>query len=133
MPGRQAKFKFDDLAHAAGKSQRRGGVEVAIDAVRKNNEIWEIHMRLRLDEDNHALESHRGWAFQNLSYLVDEKGETIENAGLGNDARRAKNEVGVAYFFDVPDGLDGLTWVYETPAAIVELPIDYEFKDIELP
>ena len=30
------------------------------------------------------------------------------------------NEVGVAYLFDVPDGLDGLTWVYETPAAIVD-------------
>ena len=33
-------------------------------------------------------------------------------------------------FFDAANGLDGLTWVYETPAAIVELPIDYEFKDI---
>ncbi len=132
VPGRQAKFKFDDLAHAAGKSQRHGGVEVSIDAVRKNNEIWEIHMRLRLDEDNHALESHRGWAFDNRSYLVDSKGETIENAGLETTSQ-TKNEVGVAYFFDVPGGLDGLTWVYESPAAIVELPIEFELRDIELP
>ena len=98
----------DVLKSAAGKSQRRGGVEVAVDAVRKNNEIWEIHMRLRLDEDNHALESHRGWAFQNLSYLVDAKGETIDNAGL-ETTMQSENEVGVAYFFDRAEGLDGLT------------------------
>jgi hypothetical protein len=132
VPGRQVKFQFDDLAHAAGKSERRGGVEVAIDAVRKNNEIWEVHMRLRLDEDNHALESHRGWAFQNLSYLVDKNGQTIDNAGLETTSQ-GKNEVGVAYFFDLPEGLDGLTWVYETPAAIVELPVEYELRDVELP
>ena len=132
VPGRQVKFQFGDLAHAAGKSQRTGGVLVTVDAVRKNNEIWEIHMRLRLDEDNHALESHRGWAFQNLSYLIDKDGKRIENAGL-ETTLQSKNEVGVAYFFDEPKGLDGLTWVYETPAAIVELPIDYEFKDIRLP
>jgi hypothetical protein len=132
VPGRQVKFQFDDLAHAAGKSQRRGGVQVAIDSVRKNNEIWEIHMRLRLDEANHALESHRGWAFQNLSYLVDQQGETIDNAGLETTSQ-GQNEVGVAYFFDLPKGLDGLTWVYETPAAIVELPVEYELRDIELP
>ena len=132
VPGRQVKFRFDDLAHAAGKSQRVGGVEVIVDAVRRNNQIWELHMRLRLDEDNHALESHREWVFQNLSYLVDAKGESIDNAGL-ETTMQGRNEAGAAYFFDLPDGLDGLTWVYETPAAIVELPVDYEIKDIPLP
>jgi hypothetical protein len=132
VPGRQVKFQFDDLTHASGKTKSIGGVQVTIDSVRKNNEVWEVHMRLRLDEDNHALESHRGWAFQNLSYLVDKDGKRIESAGL-ETTLQTKNEVGVAYFFDQQAGLDGLTWVYETPAAIVELPVDYEFKDIRLP
>jgi hypothetical protein len=132
VPGRQVKFSFDDLVRAGGKSQESGGVHVSIDSVRKNNEVWEIHMRLRLDEDNRALESHRSWAFQNLSYLLDKDGKRIENAGL-ETTLQTKNEVGVAYFFDPPGGLDGLTWIYETPAAIVELPVEYEFKDIPLP
>ena len=89
-------------------------------------------MRLALDEDNHALESHRGWVFQNLSYLVGKDGETIDNAGF-ETTRQTRNEVGVAYLFDLPDGIEGLTWVYETPAAIVEMPVEYELKDIELP
>jgi hypothetical protein len=132
VPGRRATFRFDDVASAVGKAERRGGVQVTIDDVRKNNAIWEVHMRMALDEDNHALESHRGWVFQNKSYLVGRDGEPIDNAGF-ETTRQTRNEVGVAYLFDLPDGIDGLTWVYETPAAIVELPVEYEIKDIELP
>jgi hypothetical protein len=132
VPGQQAKFQFNDLAHANGKSQTIGGVRVTIDTIQKNNEVWEVHMRLRLDEGNHALESHRSWALQNLSYVVDQDGARIENAGLETTFQN-KNEVGVAYLFEQANGLDGLTWVYETPAAIVEYPIEYEFKDIPLP
>jgi hypothetical protein len=105
---------------------------VTVDDVRKNNAIWEVHMRMALDEDNHAMESHRGWALQNKSYLVSKEGEPIDNAGF-ETTRQTRNEVGVAYLFDVPEGIEGLSWVYETPAAIVELPVEYEIKDIELP
>jgi hypothetical protein len=132
IPGERAIFRFGDLAKAAGKTQRQGGVQVTIDNVRKNNEVWEIHMRLQLDDAKGSLQSHRAWVFQNLSYLVDEKGETIENDGF-ETTRQTPTEVGFAYFFDLPKGLDGLTWVYESPASIVRLPVAYELKDIELP
>jgi hypothetical protein len=132
VPGRRAEFRFDDVANAAGKTERRGGVQVTLDDVRKNNAIWEVHMRMALDEDNHALESHRGWVFQNKSYLVGKDGQPIDNAGF-ETTRQTRNEVGVAYLFDLPEGIEGLTWVYETPAAIVELPVEYEINDIELP
>jgi hypothetical protein len=132
VPGRQVKFQFGDLASAAGKTQRRGGVQVTVDDVRKNNAIWEVHMRVALDEANSALESHRGWVFQNKSYMLDKAGDEIDNVGL-ETTRQSRNEVGVAYLFDLPVGIDELTWVYETPAAIVELPVEYEIKDIELP
>ncbi|MGD9635100.1 MAG: hypothetical protein AB7G28_03695 [Pirellulales bacterium] len=131
VPGRQATFKFDNLAQAAGKSQRDGDIEVIIDSVRKNNDIWELHMRLKLDENNHALENHRGWAFDNRSYLVDAKGEVQENVGLETTSE-TDQEIGVAYFFDAPQ-LDGLTWVYETPVDMAETEVNFELRDIELP
>lgn len=131
VPGRQVKFRFDDLAKAAGKTQQMGGVKVTLDDVRKNNAVWEVHMRVSLDEDNGALQSHRAWVFQNLSYLLDKDGKQIENGGL-ETTRQSKNEVGNAYVFDVPS-LDGTSWIYETPAAIVDLPVDYEIKNIQLP
>jgi hypothetical protein len=132
VPGRHVKFQFDDPTKAAGKTQRLGGVQVTLDEVRKNGAVWEVHMRFALDEANGALQSHRGWVFQNLSYLVGKDGKPIENAGF-ETTRQTPNEVGMAYLFDVPDGIDGLSWVYETPAAIVDLPVEYELKDIELP
>jgi hypothetical protein len=132
VPGRQVKFQFGNLASAAGKTQRKGGVQVTVDDVRKNNAIWEVHMRMALDEANSALESHRGWVFQNKSYMLDKAGDEIDNVGL-ETTRQSRNEVGIAYLFDLPVGIEGLTWVYETPAAIVELPVEYEIKDIELP
>jgi hypothetical protein len=131
VPGRQVKFRFDDLAKAPGKTQRMGGVQVTIDDVRKNNAVWEVHMRFALDEDNGALQSHRAWVFQNLSYLLDKDGKQVDNGGL-ETTHQSQKEVGVAYVFDVPN-VDGMSWVYETPAAIVDLPVEYEIKDIELP
>ena len=89
-------------------------------------------MRFALGESNTSLQNHHDWVLQNLSYLVDKNGRKIENAGF-EMTRQTPSEVGVAYFFDVPQDLDGLTWVYETPAAIVDLPVGYELKDIDLP
>lgn len=132
VPGRQVKFRFDDLANSAGKTDRRGGVQVTLDDVRKNNAIWEVHMRLALDEDSVALKSRSAWALQNLSYLVGKDGKQIDNAGF-ETTRQTANEVGVAYLFDGPESIDGWSWVYETPAAIVELPVEYEIRDVELP
>jgi hypothetical protein len=132
VPGRQAKFQFEKLAEAAGKSQRDADVEIIVDKVFKNDEIWELHMRMKLADSNHALESHRGWAFENRSYLVDAKGEVLENAGL-ETISEDEQEIGVAYFFDAPDGLDGFSWVYETPVDMAETEVDYELRDIELP
>ncbi len=131
VPSRVVKFRFDDLAKAAGKTQNAGGVQVSIDDVRKNNAVWEIHMRFAFDEENDALQLHRSWVFQNQSYLLNKAGQQIGNGGL-ETTRQTKNEVGIAYVFDVPT-LDGMTWVYETPAALVDLAVEYEIKDIELP
>lgn len=131
VPGRQAKFQFENLAKAAGKTQQLGGVKVTLDAVRKNNAVWEVHMRFGLDESNSTLQAHQNWILQNLSYLVDKDRKRIETAGF-ETTNQSQNEVGVAYVFDV-ESLDGLTWVYETPAAIVDLPVEYQLDDIELP
>ena len=98
VPGRQEKFRFGDLANAAGKSQRRGGVEVTVDDVRKNNEIWEVHMRMKLDEDNHAFESHRDWVFQNVSVPRRQGRRNDRQRRPGNhqaDAQRSRRRLPV--------------------------------------
>ena len=133
VPGRTVEFKFQELDQAQGVQQARGGVEVTLTGVRKNQELWEVHMRLKVNSQEAALESHRGWVFQNLTYLLNKQGEVIDHVGF-ETTMQAENEVGLAYLFDLPDDKIGdYTWVYRTPAAIVRLPVEYELKDIPLP
>lgn len=133
VPSRQAKFEFPDWSKKLGTTQRRGGIAVTLENVRESGGIWEVHMRFSVDRKNNAIESNGGgWVFQNDSYLLTDKGERIDNAGF-ETTRQTNQEIGIAYLFDVQDEIKNATWVYESPAAIVELPIEFELKDIELP
>lgn len=137
VPGKVAEFRFDKLASAKGVSQQRGGVTVTLDRVRRNHDLWEVHMRLRVDGPADALQSHRGWVFQNLTYLLNGQGEVVDHAGF-ETVLQTEREIGLAYFFDLPGddspaGIDNYTWVYHTPASIVRVPVEYELNDIQLP
>ena len=137
VPGRIVEFKFQELEKTKGASQERGGVEVTLNSIRKNQELWEVHMRLKVNSTETGLESHRGWVFSNLTYLLDKQGEIIDHAGF-ETTMQSKTEVGLAYFFDLPDvesdeDLSEYTWVYRTPAGIVRMPVEFELKDIPLP
>lgn len=132
VAGQQHEFRFDNLTSPTPITQSFGGVHVTLDRVVKNNDLWEVHMRMKLEGDNHALESHRGWVFSNINYLVDEAGETIEYAGL-ETTRQSENEVGIAYVYDIEHPIDKLAWVYKSPVAIVEQQFEYELESIPLP
>lgn len=133
MPGREAQFRFDKLtALPAPETQQHGGATVTLQKVRKNNAIWELHMRLRIDDAGDAFASHRGWLFNNKTYLVGKDGKPIDHAGFETTMQQG-NEIGLAYFFDLEGGLEGLTWVYETPTSIIRFPVDYELGPIALP
>lgn len=134
VPGRTETFRFDDLVNSRGANKRRGGATVTLERVRRAGPIWELHMRVAYDETSGALESHRGWVLQNPSYLVNEAGTRIENVGF-ETTQQTEAELGLAYLFELPPGtgLEGLAWEYQTPAAIIALPVDYELTDINLP
>lgn len=133
VPGRMVEFKFDDLDKPASSTQSRGGVNVTLQGVRKNQDLWEVHMKIQVESAETGLESHRGWVFQNLTYLLNKQGELIDNAGF-ETTLQTQTEVGFAYFFELPDEeISDYTWVYRTPAAIVRMPVDFELKDIPLP
>ncbi len=138
VPGPAEEFRFSDLpiakvgADAKRVEQRKAAVTVSVDRVRKNNEAWEIEMRAKFEDPGDSLESHRGWVFENEAYLEDSKGERV-TPGSYEQTREGRDEVGFKYLFDVPEGLAGRTFVYKTPLAILELPVDYEFHNLPLP
>jgi hypothetical protein len=134
VPGRVAELKFHDLASAANESQDAGGVTVTLSRVSRNQSLWEFQMRIRVSAVDSEADASRGWVFQNVTYLEDKNGERLDHAGF-ETTMQSQEEIGFAYFFELPEGADigDYTWVYRTPAAIVNLPVDYELRDIPLP
>ncbi|WP_254513158.1 hypothetical protein [Anatilimnocola floriformis] len=132
--GRVETFEFPDLDKAKQVEQERGGVTVIVDECRKNGEIFDVSMRVRFDKATNALESHRGWIFNNECYLLDPKGNRIEQAGIEAELQDV-NEVGLSYKFDLGDAKSaaGYKYVYKTPAAIIRIPVEFELTDIDLP
>lgn len=130
---RTAKFRFDNLDKAQNVEQSDGGVKVVLDRVRENQGLCELHMRVEFAENLPAHVAQGSWNFQNLTYLENAAGEKLEHAGF-ESTMQAKRKLGLAYYFDVPEEkLGDYTWVYEIPAALVEVPIEFELKDIPLP
>lgn len=132
VPGRVVTFKFEQIDQPKPQTKHRGGVGVTLDRIKREDDILEVHMRVRLDNPGEALASHRGWIFQNPSYLLDKDGNQIENAGFETTLQN-ETEVGLIYLFDVTQPNEDLTWVYETPAAVIEMPVPYELREIRLP
>jgi len=132
--GRVEAFEFADLDKIKQAEQERGGVTVAVDECRKNGEIYDVEMRVQFDKAANALESHRGWIYNNECYLLDPKGNRIEQAGLEANLLDV-NEVGLSYKFDLGDAKSpaGFKFVYKTPAAIIRVPVEFELTDIDLP
>ncbi len=132
VPGRQETFRFTDLKTGKREAQRKAAATVTLDSIRKNNDAWEIRVILAFDEAAGALESFRGWVFNNPCYLETSTGEKV-TASLTETVRQTENEVGIAYYFDLEGGLDGAQLIYQTPTVILPLDFKFELKDLPLP
>lgn len=132
LPGREETFRFNDLAKARNVEQRVAGATVVLEGVRRNHQQWEVRILVRFDRAAGALESYRGWIFQNEAYLESPQGKPIR-CGPPETTRQTDTEVGLAYSFNVPGSLDGYQFVYRTPVSIVATGFDYELRGIELP
>ncbi len=138
VPGPAEEFRFTPLVVAKagpeGKrtDQRRAAVVVSVEPSRRNNDVWEVPVRVKFDNPGEALDSYRSWIYDNEAYLEDAGGKRIAPGGF-EQTRQTKDEVGVKYLFDEPESLAGVTLVYKTPLAILPLPIEYELHDLPLP
>ena len=131
LPGPIETFSFDKLQVGAKGEERRAGVKVILEQVRQNNLVWEVRMRAVFDKPGQALESHRTWVLHNDAFLETADKQKINYAGL-ETTRQGENEVGVAYMFDVAE-IAGHTFVYKTPAVLLDTAVPYELRDIPLP
>jgi len=132
IPGRIESFEFTGLDRIKGLDQQRAGVTVTFDRAVKNNELFDIQVRVRFDKANNALASHSNLDSNIRAYLLDADGRRVENDGVER-SETGDNEAGFIYIFDTGGSLDGYTFVFQTPAAIVKKTVDFELKNIPLP
>jgi hypothetical protein len=131
--GKVESFEFANVDKLKSAELERGGVTVTVESCRKNGDIYDVSMRVRFDKAANALESHRGWIYDNESFMLDPKGQRIEQAGLEATLLDV-NEVGLSYKFDLEGAMPaGHKFVYKTPAAVIKIPVDFELKNIDLP
>jgi hypothetical protein len=132
VPGREESFEFEQLANARNVSHQRGGLEVTLERVRKNGAVYEFRIRLRLLREDDTFQSHLDWASNNVVYLVNSKGQKVDNPNFERYLERER-EVGMAYLFPLGDNLDDYRLVYRSPAGMLTVPVEYELHDIALP
>jgi hypothetical protein len=132
LPGRETELRFGDLGVAKNVAQQNGGVTVTLQAVRQNLAVHDVRILVRYDQASGALESHRGWIYDNQAYLIDKAGNREDHVGLETTSQRP-NEAGLSYKFVIDKELKDYTFVYRTAAAVVRTPVEYELRDIHLP
>ncbi len=131
-PGRVEEFRFDDLPNARSAQRRLGGATVSLARVQKSDDLWQVFIRLRLDEPGQAFESHRGWVLGNEAFLEGPDRQRTAPHSFEMTSRQP-NEVGFVYNFSLPQPLDRYTFVYRTPTRVLPISVQYTLKDIRLP
>lgn len=126
------EFVFDDLEKANAQSLRHADMKVTLDSTTATDENQcKVDMKFFLDNAGDSLESHRGWMFQNLSQLVDAKGNRILPSRIVTTMQK-KDRMGFSFFFEKPDGPAGCKFIYQSPTSIQKIPIEIEINNIEL-
>jgi len=133
LPGRMETFRFGPLPGPGKFKEKKGEVTVMVDRVAKNADAWEIHLRLRFDDAAGALQSHLlDWVEDNPAWLEAPDGKKVP-PGTYQPTQVGESEYGVAYLFPLTGDIQDYSFVYSTPAALVEKSIPFEIKNLDLP
>ena len=132
VPGREETFEFENVMNARNSQQRKAGVSIIFDRLRRNDAIYEAKLLVQFEEAADAMDSHYQWVHGNEAYLLSPDNKRIDHAGY-ETWRREVDVVGLAYKFVLDQPPTDYKFIYKTPAGIIRTPVSYELKDIELP
>ncbi len=112
MTGRPEKFIFENLTDDKKKEVKIAQATVTIERVVRNNELWDVEMKLNSINRDEALDSHlASWILGNQPQLVDPQGKKIDYAAVESSSRTG-NEVGLTFSYDI-EKLDGCKWIVQ--------------------
>jgi hypothetical protein len=133
LPGQIETFRIENLPGAAGEQQKKADVAVRLLSVRREGAVWDLRIRVHLEDATGALESHLSdWVLRNEAYLEHESGDRIEPADIQKTSEQ-DDHFGVAFRFKTPKDIEGYTFVYKTPTAFIKRRIPFHLNNLPLP
>ena len=132
LPAEMHTFRFEQLGEREKQEQRAAAATVTLDSSKTGNGRVEATLRLRYDRPANALESHRAWFYKNPAFLEGPDGTKIP-PGTIELIRQADDELTLRLLFPAPEDVSRHVLVYQTPADLVALPVEFEFRDLPLP
>lgn len=130
--GREANFEFANITKAKEVKQTQAGVTVVLESVSKSDDVYEVNVRVELDDAQGTLESFRAGIFASEAYLMSPNLERIDNDG-SEESREDENVFGRIYQFNLEGDISKYKFVYKTPVTVIRAPVEFELKDIDLP
>ena len=130
--GRDANFEFANITKAKEVKQSQAGVTVVLESVAKSDDVYEVRMRVELDDAQGTLESFRAGIFSSEAYLLSPNLEKSMNDGE-EASREEENVFGRIYEFSIDGDISKYKFVFKTPVTVIRAPVEYELKDIDLP
>ncbi|MEE2642777.1 MAG: hypothetical protein VX768_19260 [Planctomycetota bacterium] len=130
-PVGQHSFEFENVFEEKSKPLRKADMRVRIDSTEKNGSDRTLDMSFLLENAGQALDSHHGWMFENRGYLVDGNSRVISSRKMLTILQE-KDKMGFRYFFELPQGAEGIRFIYQTPTSIRKIPQKFQLPRIRL-
>ena len=93
--------------------------------------LYSAKISYAVSDSGDAFESHNGWMFRRQVFIVDKnKRKILPKRSL--TLSQQSNKIGFDFLFELPDGPQGCKFVYVAPTSIRNVPIQFDFRDIEL-
>jgi hypothetical protein len=126
-------FKFPNLG-ATNVVQKQGDISVTLESAEVDEQTWKVSVMVAFPQEGPAFESYRQGLFNNRIWLQQRDGSRFEHNGGYNNTGSDDGKISFEYMFvDAPGKPSDHMLVYETPAKVVPIPLEFEFKDVPLP
>ncbi|WZO99077.1 hypothetical protein EP7_000670 [Isosphaeraceae bacterium EP7] len=133
VPAGLRTFRFSKI-EAPGVVQTQGDIAVTLDSFEVDEQVWKFHVDIKYPDGGPAFESFRQGLFNNRLWLQKADGSRFEHNGGYSNLSADGGKLSFEYLFvDVPDKPGDYQLAYETPSKVIEIPLDFEFKDVPLP
>ena len=133
VPAGMKLFKFPSLG-ATNVTQKQGDVSVTLESAEVDEQTWKVALQVSFPEGGEAVDSYRQGLFNNRLWLQKPDGTRFEHNGGYNNSGANDGKISFEYMFvDAPGKPADHMLVYESPAKVVPIPLEFEFKDVPLP